>query len=84
MPIQEHDTSCSGASASLALEPFHERVTLPPRIARRLRLRAFDNGRTPTVEASLILSAVLVPELSQRKRLARLDLTEALGEEASR
>jgi len=79
-----HDTACPDRSATLALKPFRESITLPPRIARRLRARAHDNGRSPAAEAALLLAKALVPVPDERRRLARLDLADALGEGGNR
>lgn len=82
--MHEQRTATSAPGASLALEPFRERVTLTPRFARRLRTRAEKNGRSASAEASFLLAGVLVPKGAERKRLARRDLADVLGEGASR
>jgi len=78
--MQSKDTAPSGLSASLALEPFRERVVLPPRLARRLRLRAQERGRSAAAEASLLLACALVPDPGERRRLVRIDLGAPRGE----
>ncbi len=82
--MPEQHTAQPEASASLALKPFRERVILTPRFARRLRARAHKSGRSVTAEASLLLACALVPKPRERKRIARLDLADALGEEVER
>jgi plasmid stability protein len=56
--------------------PMRLRIGLPPWLARRLRIRAINEGRSVERTAALILARALVPNAGERRRLMQRDLWE--------
>jgi hypothetical protein len=87
--MNEHETtrrrgkSASQSAAALDLEPLRCEVTLPPRIARRLRALAQDRGKPVDRVAATLLAAAVVPNRQERRVLATRDLRDALGDEGA-
>lgn len=66
---------------ALALEPLKLVVVLPPRIARRLRIRAHSENRSVLRTATTLLACALVPDAHKRRRLVERDLDDVLGDD---
>ena len=60
-----------------ALAIAQDDLTLPPRIARRLRALAHDRGKPVERVASALLAAAVVPSARERRRLVVHDLANA-------
>ena len=63
--------------AELGLSPLPLRFALPPRLARRLRIRATQENRTPEATAARLLASALVPDRFERRRMVKADLRDA-------
>ena len=64
-------------SSEFTLAPLVVSATLLPRFARRLRILAAQEQRTPDAVAARLLACAVVPDAMERRRLAKLDLRDA-------
>ncbi|MCH8084135.1 MAG: hypothetical protein IH885_07850 [Myxococcales bacterium] len=69
--------SAEPREAALGLESLVVGVTLLPRFARRLRILAIQEGRTPEAVAARLLAHALVTDRLERRRMVRADLRDA-------
>ena len=64
---------------ALTLKSITVDVTLPPRLARRLRALSYDKKASPNQVATCLLAAQLVHNDDERRRLVELDAVHDVG-----
>jgi hypothetical protein len=74
---EENRKPTPASSSEFDLAPLVVEVTILPRFARRLRILAAQEGRTADAVAARLIACAVIPDPSERRRLARLDLRDA-------